>query len=68
MLLLFAIPLTTLLIWVLVACIVFGALYWLITRLIPEPIQKWMLAAVVILAVIVLIKILLQFAGGEPAL
>lgn len=66
--LLLALPLTTLLIWVVIACIVFAVLYWIVNQLIPEPFRRWIIIALVVIGAIVLIKILLQFAGGEPTL
>jgi hypothetical protein len=69
MLLLFAIPLTTLLVYALVGAVVIAVLYWLITTFVPAPAQKFFIAALVVIAVIILIKLVFQFAGGgEPAI
>lgn len=68
MLLLAAIPLTTLLVYLFIALIVLAVAYWLITTFAPEPIRKFLIAALVVIAAIILIKLLFGFAGGEPTL
>ena len=66
--LLLAVPLTTLLVYLLVAMIALAVAYWLIITFAPEPIRKFLIAALVVIAAIVIIKLLFGFAGGEPAL
>lgn len=67
MLLLAALSLPSLLIYLLIAAIVIGAAYWLITNLLPLPIQKWAFGVLLVIVAIVLVKLLLGFVGG-PAL
>ena len=50
--------LTTLLIALLVLCIVIGAAYWIITNLLPAPFQKWAIAVLLVICVIVLVSYL----------
>ena len=57
-----------LLIWVLVACIVLGTLYYIINNLLPEPMRKIATVVLVVLAAIFLIWILLSFAPGSPSM
>lgn len=54
----------TLLIYVLVACIVLGVIYWLINTIAPEPLRRYAIAVVVVLAAILLIYLLLGLVGG----
>jgi hypothetical protein len=53
-----------LLIYVLIACIVLWGLWYIVGTFVPEPLKKPATAVLVILGLIVLIYILLQFAGG----
>lgn len=66
MLLLLALPgLKELLIGFLVLCLVVGVAYWLITNLLPPPIQKWAIAVLLVIVVIVLISFLTGGGGGS---
>lgn len=46
------------LIWLLVVAIVVGAGYWIITNLVPPPLQKWFIGIGLIIVVIFLISFL----------
>jgi len=54
--------LTSLIIPVLIFLIVLSLLYWLIITFAPEPFQKYAIAVVIVIAVLVLIKFLAGFA------
>lgn len=49
---------TTLLIALLVLCIVIAAAYWIITNLLPAPFQKWAIAVLLVVCVIILVSYL----------
>lgn len=49
---------TGLLIALLVICIVVAAAYWLITNLLPAPFQKWAIAILLVVCVIILVSYL----------
>lgn len=53
-----------LLIAVLIIALFLGGLYYLITTFFPEPMQRYALAVVFIIAIVILIYLLLPFAGG----
>lgn len=55
-----------LLIWLLIFLIVLSVVYWLINTLAPEPLKKYAIAIVVVLAVIMLLYFLLPYAGSGP--
>jgi hypothetical protein len=67
MLLLLAIPLTTLLIYLVVLVIALGVIYFLLNQL-PEPFRRWGIIILVVVVAIILIKLLLGFVGGEPVI
>ena len=52
------------LIYTLVACIVLGALYYIINNLLPEPMRKVATVVLVVIAAIFLIWILMSFVGS----
>jgi hypothetical protein len=54
------------LIWIVIAVIVLSFLYWVVNNYVPEPMRKFALLVLMAIAVIFLIYILLQFAGGAP--
>lgn len=56
----------TLLIYLLIFLIILGVVYWLVTTLAPEPIRRFAVAIVVVLAAIFLIWFLLQLVGAVP--
>lgn len=56
------------LIYVLVLAIVFWVLWYVVTNLVPAPLQKPATVVLIVLGAICLIYILLQFAGGMPSL
>jgi undecaprenyl pyrophosphate phosphatase UppP len=56
-----------LLVYVLIACIVLGLLYYIINNMVPEPLRKMATVVLVVIGGIFLIWILLQFAGGSPS-
>ena len=56
--------LSMLLIYLLIVLIVVSVIYWLINSFAPEPIKRYAIAVVVVIAVICLIYFLLQLAGG----
>ena len=65
MILLFAVPgLVQMLVTVLVALIVIALVWWLVNTLLPEPLKKYGLAVVVVVAVLFLIWALLSLTGG----
>ena len=57
-----------LLIYVLVACIVLGVLYYIINNLVPEPLRKMANVVLVVVGVIFLIWILLSLVGGGSSI
>lgn len=54
-----------LLVGLLIFCLVIGAAYWLITNLLPAPVQKWAFAVLIVVVVILLISLL---TGGGLSL
>ena len=52
------------LIYVLIACIVLGVLYYIINNLLPEPMRRIATVVLVVIAAIFLIWILSSFVGG----
>lgn len=54
------------LIWLLIFLIVLSVVYWLINTLAPEPLKKYAIAIVVVIAVIMLLYFLMPYAGGGP--
>jgi hypothetical protein len=56
-----------LLIYIVVALIVFSLLYWLINTLAPEPMRKYAMVALVVIAVIYICYLLLGMAGGAQS-
>jgi len=61
-----ALPL--LLVYLLIILIVVSVIYWLINSFAPEPIKRYAIAVVVVIAVICLIYFLLQLVGGASPL
>ena len=61
-----ALPL--LLVYLLIILIVVSVIYWLINSFAPEPIKRYAIAVVVVIAVICLIYFLLQIVGGSSPL
>jgi hypothetical protein len=60
----FAMGIAQMLLTLLVVLIVLSLVYWLINTLAPEPVRKYAIAVVVVLAVIVLLYFLMG-QGGE---
>ncbi len=57
----------TIFVYILVAGLIFGLLWWLVGYIgLPEPFNKVLRVVLAILAVLVIIGILLQMAGGQP--
>jgi hypothetical protein len=56
------------LVLLLVFLIVLGTMYYLINTLAPEPIRRYGIAVVVVLAVIFLVYLLLSLVGAAPPL
>jgi hypothetical protein len=52
------------LIYVVIAVIVLSFLYWVVNNYVPEPMRKFAMLVLMAIAVICLIYILLQMAGG----
>jgi hypothetical protein len=57
-----------LLIGVLIACILLGAFYWVISTLVPEPLRKYAIAVLVVIAAIVLVYFLMDLYQGGGVL
>lgn len=53
-----------LLLYVLIACIVIGTLYYIINNLLPEPMRKMATVILVVVGAIFLIWILMSLMGG----
>jgi len=55
------------LIWIIIVGCIFGLLWWLIGYIgLPEPFNKIARVALAVIAVLLLINVLLGFAGGTP--